>query len=203
MSDQARTLYQINKTVMEMLHLRGYNIPRVALEKTFEQFKAEHCPNPGDVPDREKLMSSWNKLDDKSPIMVWYPKVQRIGVQEIQAFYKQMKNDNVDRALVIYQDISPWAKQCIMKMKIIMEQWKETELLVNITKHTFVPEHLPLTPEQKADLLLKYKLKDTQLPRIQITDPIARFLGLSRGQVVKITRPSETAGRYVTYRLVI
>jgi DNA-directed RNA polymerase I, II, and III subunit RPABC1 len=203
MSDQTRTLYQINKTVMEMLHLRGYNIPRVALEMTFEQFKAEHCPNPGDVPDREKLMSSWNKLDDKSPIMVWYPKVPRIGVQEIQAFYKQMKNDNVDRALVIYQDISPWAKQCITKMKIIMEQWKETELLVNITKHTFVPEHLPLTPEQKADLLLKYKLKDTQLPRIQITDPIARFLGLSRGQVVKITRPSETAGRYVTYRLVI
>jgi len=188
---------------MEMLHLRGYNIPRVALEMTFEQFKAEHCPNPGDVPDREKLMSSWNKLDDKSPIMVWYPKVPRVGVQEIQAFYKQMKNDNVDRALVIYQDISPWAKQCITKMKIIMEQWKETELLVNITKHTFVPEHLPLTPEQKADLLLKYKLKDTQLPRIQITDPIARFLGLSRGQVVKITRPSETAGRYVTYRLVI
>jgi len=203
MSDQTRALYQINKTVMEMLHLRGYNIPKVALEKTFEEFKAEHCPNPGDVPDRERLMSSWNKIDDKSPIMVWFPKVQRIGVQEIQAFYKHMKNDNVERALVIYQDISPWAKQCISKMKIIMEQWKETELLVNITKHTFVPEHLPLTPEQKSDLLLKYKLKDSQLPRIQITDPIARFLGLSRGQVVKITRPSETAGRYVTYRLVI
>jgi len=203
MSDQTRTLYQINKTVMEMLHTRGYNIPRVALEKTLEEFKAEHCPNPGDVPDRERLMSSWNKIDDKSPIMVWFPKVQRIGVQEIQAFYKQMKNDNVERALVIYQDISPWAKQCISKMKIVMEQWKETELLVNITKHTFVPEHLPLTPEQKADLLKKYKLKDSQLPRIQITDPIARFLGLTRGQVVKITRPSETAGRYVTYRLVI
>jgi len=203
MSDQARYLYQINKTVMEMLHTRGYNIPRVALEKTFEDFKAEHCPNHGDIPDRERLMSSWNKIDDKSPILVWFPKVQRIGVQEIQAFYKQMKNDNVERALVIYQDISPWAKQCISKMKIVMEQWKETELLVNITKHTFVPEHLPLTPEQKADLLKKYKLKDSQLPRIQITDPIARFLGLSRGQVVKITRPSETAGRYVTYRLVI
>ena len=50
----------------------------------------------------------------------------------------------------------------------------------------------------------KYLLKNLyQLPILLNNDPICKYLDIKPGSVVKITRPSPTAGEYVLYRYVV
>ena len=85
----------------------------------------------------------------------------------------------------------------------VIETFIQEELLVNVTHHELVPKHSVLTSQEKTELLKRYRAKESQLPKIQVEDPIARYFGARRNQVMKIVRPSETAGRYVTYRVAV
>lgn len=106
--------------------------------------------------------------------------------------------------LVTQQAVTSAAMKIVpVVLPSVIETFQEQDLLVNITHHELVPKHVLLSPEEKVRLLERYRLKESQLPRIQTSDPVAKYLGLRRGQVVKIIRKSETAGRYASYRWVI
>merc|ERR1711963_1017665 len=178
------------------------------LDQTLDQFKQQFGDKPSEKqPSRQDLIILVAHNDDPTDQMfVFFPEDLKIGIKTIKAYCKRMQEENITRTIIVVQQgMTPSAKQSLVDMapKYILEQFLESELLINITEHELVPEHVVMTQEEKQELLLRYKLKDNQLMRIQCGDPVSRYYGLKRGQVVKIIRSSETAGRYISYRLVV
>lgn len=129
-----------------------------------------------------------------------------VGIRHIRAFAQNLDRENYSNGILITR-VAPNAAalralEPLAERNITPETFPESDLLVNITKHVLVPKHILLSDEEKKVLLDRYRLKETQLPRIQASDPVAKYLGLKKGQVVKIIRKSETAGRYASYRWV-
>lgn len=203
MEDMAK-MWTIRRTVHDMLLARGYIVAQEDVDMTLELYKDTFGNQP-----REALTILASKKDNPTDqIFVFFSDELRIGVKPIKAYLERMEKQKINRAvLVCGGGITPFAKQVLQTVQqaqaVFIEQFQEAELMVNITEHVLVPKHTVMTEAEKKALLKRYHLKETQLPRIQKDDPIARFYGLSKGQVVKIIRPSETAGRYVTYRLVM
>jgi DNA-directed RNA polymerase I, II, and III subunit RPABC1 len=201
--DQTTRLYQIRRTCCEMLADRGYLVGDDDLKMPFDEFKQRFAPDGGAVAKDRLTLLQQHRDDPSRRVIVFFPEASKVGVKEIKEMAEKMREEAVHRAvLVVASNLTPFARSVVADMggKVAMEVFTEPELLVNVTKHMLVPSHRVLTADEKATLLARYKVQESQLPRIQLSDPVARYYGLERGQVVRIVRPSETAGRYVTYR---
>jgi DNA-directed RNA polymerase subunit H (RpoH/RPB5) len=74
----------------------------------------------------------------------------------------------------------------------------------NPLKHILVPKHEKVPAEEEAQILKSLYATKAQLPLIRFhEDPIARMIGLVPKDIVKITRPSLTAGENIGYRLCV
>ncbi|RMZ82649.1 hypothetical protein DV738_g1646, partial [Chaetothyriales sp. CBS 135597] len=218
-------LWRTWRTVLEMLVDRGYQITEEELSISrgsfYNKFKD---PGSGVIdrrllrlkaeptPDMVRKLTPRATKRDPNPatkagtIWVEFCPDPTIGIKHTRAFAHTLQERNFSSGIFI--TIGPVTTSALRafdgaaEQGVAAEHFREEDLLVNITKHELVPKHILLSDDEKRTLLDVYRLKETQLPRIQSSDPVAKYLGLKKGQVVKIIRKSETAGRYASYRWV-
>jgi DNA-directed RNA polymerase subunit H (RpoH/RPB5) len=137
------------------------------------------------------------------------------GDRDVLFILKKLKNNELVKAAELIEVdrratviIVSKDKMSTVNLKCVAENFNAEvecftldELMVNISKHTLVPQHTILSPADAAALVIGYKLKSpTQLPIIYRSDPMARYIGAKAGDVVKIVRKSATAGETLFYR---
>jgi len=74
---------------------------------------------------------------------------------------------------------------------------------LDVLAHTMVPDHQIMNEEEVAGLLSLYNITNEQLPKMYHDDPAVRAIGAKPGDVVRIIRKGQTAGRAESFRLVV
>jgi DNA-directed RNA polymerase subunit H (RpoH/RPB5) len=83
----------------------------------------------------------------------------------------------------------------------MLQYFQVKQLMFNPTKHEYVPQHIKLKDDEIADFMKKYMIRSKlDMSRIYPNDPIAKWLGLKYGDIVKIIRYNENSGESFYYR---
>jgi DNA-directed RNA polymerase I, II, and III subunit RPABC1 len=199
--EEKSKLFKVWKTLNKMMEDRGYEKDQnsnLKLEEFIEKVREKGRMN--------GIFTKLKKDDINSRYRTYYEYISnpKLNTEHIKNFFEEMKVSKVDSGIIILSGkLSAIAKNKIAEInsQVTIESFSLGELVVNITEHELVPKHILLTNEEKELLLKRYKIKPHQLPKIFVTDPVARYLGLKKNDVVKIVRDSETAGKYITYRI--
>jgi len=151
-------------TVLEMFQQRGYEIS--------EQ-------------DDERILAM---KPDSTYICAFVPRIcTKFNVDQLQHFLSMTKQMGLAHCLIVYKDsaTAPARKIVDLVPDIKIELFLEDELQYNPTKHILVPEHVLYAKKGTK----KAKQQDwSAYPVISRLDPISRFLGFERGDIIKITR---------------
>ncbi|XP_010443508.1 PREDICTED: DNA-directed RNA polymerase subunit 5-like protein 1 [Camelina sativa] len=205
--DEITRIFKVRRTVLQMLRDRGYTIEDSDLNLKREEFVQRFCKTTNKV-NKEALFVAANKGPNPADkIYVFYPEGPKVGVPIIKKEVAlKMRDDKVPRGIIVVpMAITGPARLAVLELNKILtiEVFEEAELVTNITEHKLINKYYVLDDQAKKELLKKYTVQDTQLPRILITDPLARYYGLKRGQVVKIKRSDVTSLDYYTYRYAV
>ncbi|KAI4348623.1 hypothetical protein L6164_009327 [Bauhinia variegata] len=200
-SNESKRYYLSRRTVLEMLRDRGFAIPSSEIGLSLSDFRSIH----GEHPDIDSLrFSATHAVDTSKRILVVFSGPGIIKVNVIRSTLTQITNrDTLTGLIFVLQNrVTSQALKAINLFPVKIELFQITDLLGNITKHVLKPKHVVLTEKEKQDLLKKYNIEQNQLPRMLQNDAMARYYGLERGQVVKITYSGEITQMHVTYRCV-
>ncbi len=183
---------RVRTTALAMLKKRGYSV--LTNDDSYSTNSIIATRNIGD--ERSETT--------EETIIVFFSNELKIGITQIRAYIEEMKQLEIEHAILITKGTyTSSATKGVVLAPVRIELFTEKETRIDITEHSLQPKFKMCNRDEIETVLSKFDIKLTQLPRMKKTDPIARFYGAKPKDVFKITRPSETAGLYTSYRVVV
>ena len=198
--EEKKNLFNVRKTVIEMLQDRNYTVPQSEMIN-FDEFSLKY---------KNKNLDIFidNSNDEKGKIYVYFHNenktIPKGDLKNLLNKLIETYNDEEIKLIVLLKEKGNGSifKEINKEIYKNVEIFMNKNMIFNITHHEFVPRHILLSNEEEKEVLEKYSTTINKLPKILKNDPVARYYGMKTNQICKIIRNSPEVGDYVYYRLV-
>lgn len=134
---------------------------------------------------------------DGIQVIVFLSDSLKFNVKNIQIYINIMNEMQIFHAIIVYKEsITAFTKKAIdQSLEMTFELFAVEDLQYNITKHVLQPKFECLPAEESTKFKKQY---GSRFPTLRRDDPISRFYGYNKGDIIKITRPNN----YISYSIV-
>lgn len=136
---------------------------------------------------------------DLYAIKIVYHRISATGKQSIiSEFFKEYAQY---KKIIIARDFNNKIVDYVSKQHT--QIFKESSMLSDIRYYKDQPKFELLSPKEMEQVKLEYNMTDYTTKKMIRSDPMARYFGLKKGDVIRIIRPSPTSGEAIDYRIVM
>jgi len=209
-------IYRSRMTLLDILDDRGYDVER------YRKFSPEQA-----TAALAHFVGLSFKVSKKDPAneMVCEVRYSTISRQKLDGYFDNILDEDAPNTEVIVMIQDPIAdthhaaalKQYLKFSELTDEKGEKIRrklrvsffniytIVINPMKHVLVPKHQIVPEEEHKELMESmYIVSKSKFPEIKFhIDPIARCIGAVPGDIVKITRPSASAGEAIVYRVCV
>lgn len=218
MNTHASLLYKVKITQLEMIRDRGYDINDETFifssnVKDFIDYYQSDAAENG-LTFKGALSKIYINSKTKNKIYVYYAEtikdVKQTGKKQVESCLDILNNypDIKDVVFISELSLSSVAREDLATLPLYhIDSFLYERLCANPTHHFLVPQHILLSEEDAAKFLKRNDLKFSNLPKITVDDPIAKYYGATPGRIFMIKRKNVTIelliNSSITFRAVI
>lgn len=192
-------MYKVRTHTLEMLEARKMVVPEELRTVTFEQFAVQFEERNIDIFIHDE--TTGNK------IYLFFQIDDSFGKNDMKTLvertFRNYADDGIHMILMLKEEENTTLGK--EKSKILyrnVEIFHQKMFTINITRHSFVPKHIILSPEEEEQVLEKYQTPKSKFPIIPASDAQARYYGMKPDQMCKILRIDPEVGYSISYRVV-
>jgi len=170
--------------VRKLLQYRHYDYQRMP-----EKIKASEL-NDQCMKTNGKVIITCHQTKTLKKMVIIFTPLYHVGIGPVRDYIEWMRANAVTNAIVLSMNgPTPFTikglSQADSYKDVKLEFFEYQHLAYCVADHEIQPKHFIMSKKSKNIVLSRYKIKQEKLPKIKESDPLAKFYGLEKGDMMK------------------